>query len=62
MVGHPALAQLIAHLHTEDLRREATEERLARSFVPEPPRRVSLKMGSYRFTVAKEVRDVHCAV
>lgn len=57
MAGHPALAHLIAQQRSHDLRMEAANERLARSFRPTEPRKVSLRLGHYRLTVAREVAD-----
>jgi hypothetical protein len=54
MIGHPAIAYIVAQRILDDRREEAQAYRRAKSVVR--PR--TLKLGSYRLTLSKEVRGV----
>jgi hypothetical protein len=54
MIGHPAIAYLVAQRILDERRGEAHAQRQAKAVVK--PR--TLKLGSYRLTLSKEVRGV----
>ncbi len=54
MIGHPAIAYIVAQRILDDRREEANAYRRAKAVVK--PR--TLKLGSYRLTLTKEVRGV----
>lgn len=58
MIGHPAIAYLVAQRILDDRREEANAYRQKKAVMK--PR--SLKLGSYRLTLSKEVRGVPRAV
>ena len=58
MIGHPAIAYLVAQRILDDRREEAHAYRKAKAVMN--PR--TLKLGSYRLTLSKEVRGVPRAV
>jgi hypothetical protein len=54
MIGHPAIAYLVAQRILDERREEANTYRQAKAVMK--PR--TLKLGSYRLTLSKEVRGV----
>ena len=54
MIGHPAIAYLVAQRILEDRREEANVHRRAKA--ARKPR--SMKVGPYRLTISKEVSGV----
>ena len=54
MIGHPAIAYLVAQRILDERREEAYSYRKAKAAMK--PR--TLKLGSYRLTLSKEVRGV----
>ncbi len=58
MIGHPAIAYIVAQRILDERREEAQAFRQAKAVMK--PR--TLKLGSYRLTLSKEVRGVPRAV
>ena len=54
MIGHPAIAYIVAQRILDERREEAQAYRRAKTVMT--PR--TLKLGSYRLTLSKEVRGV----
>jgi len=54
MIGHPAIAYIVAQRILDDRREEAQAYRRAKSVM----RTRTLRLGSYRLTLSKEVRGV----
>ena len=54
MIGHPAIAYIVAQRILDERREEAQAYRRAKSV----RRSRTLKLGSYRLTLSKEVRGV----
>ena len=54
MIGHPAIAYIVAQRILDDRREEAQTYRRAKAV----KKARTLKLGSYRLTLSKEVRGV----
>jgi hypothetical protein len=54
MIGHPAIAYMVAQRILDDRREEAQTYRRAKAV----KKARTLKLGSYRLTLSKEVRGV----